>query len=32
MDSQSVMQALHGVAREATQLFSSTNQNLNLGM
>ncbi len=31
MDSQSVMQALHGVAREASQLFSATNQNLNLG-
>ena len=31
MDSQSVMQALHGVAREASQLFSNTSQNLNLG-
>ena len=31
MDSQSVMQALHGVAREASSLFGATNQNLNLG-
>ena len=31
MDSQSVMQALHGVAREASTLFGATNQNLNLG-
>jgi hypothetical protein len=31
MDSQSVIQALHGVAREASSLFGATNQNLNLG-
>ncbi|MDE2254182.1 MAG: hypothetical protein KGL42_07965 [Betaproteobacteria bacterium] len=31
MDSQSVMQALHGVAREASSLFGATSQNLNLG-